>query len=167
MTIKELAAQTGYSVGTVSRVLNNHPNVSDKTRKAVLAAAEACNFQLNINAKQLKQQRSNTILAIVKGSSNELFGNLLEAIQAKMAQTDYPLVVDYVDEDANAVERAVQLCREKKPLGIIFLGGNRLNFLSDFVKIELPCMSQYFPSMRRYRGSFHDRVKHRVQSDRS
>ena len=138
MTIKELAAQTGYSVGTVSRVLNNHPNVSEKTRRAVLAAAEACSFQLNANAKQLKQQRSNTILVVVKGSSNELFGNLLEAIQAKISRTAYPLVVDYVDEDANAVERAVQLCREKKPLGIIFLGGNRQNFLSDFVQIELP-----------------------------
>ena len=38
MTIKDLSAQTGYSVGTVSRVLNNQPNVSQKARQAVLAA---------------------------------------------------------------------------------------------------------------------------------
>lgn len=34
MTIKDIAAQTGYSVGTISRVLNNQPNVSEKARKA-------------------------------------------------------------------------------------------------------------------------------------
>ena len=70
MTIKDLATQTGYSVGTISRVLNNQPNVSEKARKAILEAAHACGFQLNTNAQQLKQQRSNNILVLVKGSSN-------------------------------------------------------------------------------------------------
>ena len=88
MTIKDISALTGYSVGTVSRVLNNQPNVSEKARSAILAAAEASGFQLNTNAKQLKQQRTNSILVVVKGTSNELFGNLLEIIQAKM--TSWP-----------------------------------------------------------------------------
>ena len=48
MTIKDLSAQTGYSVGTVSRVLNNQPNVSEKAKKAILEAAEASGFQLNL-----------------------------------------------------------------------------------------------------------------------
>jgi len=41
MTIKDISAQTGYSVGTISRVLNNQPNVSEKARTVILAAAEA------------------------------------------------------------------------------------------------------------------------------
>ena len=52
MTIKDLAAITGYAVGTVSRALNDHPNVSDKARKAILQAAKEHGFQLNVNAKQ-------------------------------------------------------------------------------------------------------------------
>ena len=36
MTIKDLAALTGYAVGTVSRALNDHPNVSEKARKTIL-----------------------------------------------------------------------------------------------------------------------------------
>ena len=40
MTIKDLAAKTGYAVGTVSRALNDHPNVSDKAREAILQAAD-------------------------------------------------------------------------------------------------------------------------------
>ena len=140
MTIKDLSAQTGYSVGTVSRVLNNQPNVSEKARKAILEAANACGFQLNTNAQQLKQQRSNNILVIVKGSSNQLFSSLVEAIQSRMGSTPYHLVIDYVDEDHNEVLRAVQLCREKKPLGLLFLGGNRKHFLADFGRIDVPCV---------------------------
>ena len=140
MTIKDLSALTGYSVGTVSRVLNNQPNVSEKARRAILDAAQSTGFQLNTNAKQLKQHHSNSILVIVKGNSNLLFGNLVEALQARMAQTPHPLILDYMDEDLNEVRRAVQLCMEKKPLGVLFLGGNRDNFLADFGKIDLPCV---------------------------
>lgn len=140
MTIKDLATQTGYSVGTISRVLNNQPNVSEKARKAILEAAHACGFQLNTNAQQLKQQRSNNILVLVKGSSNQLFGSLVEAIQRRVAGSPYHLVVDYMDEDHNEVLRAVQLCREKKPQGLVFLGGNRKNFLADFERIDVPCV---------------------------
>lgn len=138
MTIKDLAVKTGYAVGTVSRALNNHPNVSEKARKAILQAAEECGFELNLNAKQLKQSHSNTILVIVKGTSNELFSEMLESIQPLIAKTRYQLAVDYMDEDANEVIRAVHLCREKKPLGLLFLGGNPRNFAEDFGKIDVP-----------------------------
>ena len=140
MTIKDLAAQTGYAVATVSRVLNNHPNVSERARRVITKAVEESGFQLNVNAKQLKQQYATSILVVVKGTSNELFSELVEAIQSLIAKTQYPLYVDYMDEDANEVLRAVQLCREKKPLGILFLGGNSRNFLADFDKIDIPCV---------------------------
>ena len=129
MTIKDLAAQTGYSVGTVSRVLNNQDHVSELAREVILRAAAESGFQLNTNAKQLKQQHGNSILVICKGRSNELFDTLLVDIQAQIAQTQYPLIVDYIDENDNEVRRAVRLCLEKKPLGILFLGGNQEHFL--------------------------------------
>ena len=140
MTIKDLAAITGYAVGTVSRALNDHPNVSDKARKVILQAAKEYGFQLNENAKQLKQTSSNNILVIVKGTGNEFFAEMLVCIQTLISKTRYQLVVDYLDEEMNEVVRAVQLCREKKPLGILFLGGNRQNFTADFSKIDIPCV---------------------------
>lgn len=140
MTIKDLAAKTGYAVGTVSRALNDHPNVSEKARRIILKAAQESGFELNVNAKQLKQQRSNTILVVVKGIGNELFSELVESIQKLIAKTRYDLVVDYMDEDLNEVIHAVSLCREKKPLGILFLGGNNQHFLRDFEKIDVPCV---------------------------
>lgn len=140
MTIKDLAERTGYAVGTVSRALNGHPNVSEKARQTILQAAQECGFELNINAKQLKQQHATSILVVVKGTSNELFGELVESVQTLMRGTRYPVYVDYLDEDANEVTRAIQLCREKKPLGILFMGGNNCNFRDDFDKIQIPCL---------------------------
>ena len=140
MTIKDLAEKTGYGVATISRVLNNHPNVSEKARRVILQAVEESGFQINANARQLKQQHATSILVVVKGTANEMFSEMVETIQNLVAQTKYPLYVDYMDEDSNEVLRAVQLCREKKPLGILFLGGNRVNFLADFEKIDIPCV---------------------------
>ena len=101
MTIKDLSAQTGYSVGTISRVLNGHPNVSEKARAAILEAVRESGFELNANAKNLKQQHATSILVMVKGSSNELFRSLLEAIQGRLSKTRYPVSVEYLDEDDN------------------------------------------------------------------
>ena len=139
MTIKDLAEKTGYSVATVSRVLNNNPNVSPKAREEITKAVEESGFQINTNAKHLKQH-ANAILVVVKGTANEMFSEMIETIQNLVAQTHYPLYVDYMDEDNNEVLRAIQLCREKKPLGILFLGGNNQNFLKDFHKIDIPCV---------------------------
>lgn len=139
MTIKDLAEKTGYSVATISRVLNNHPNVSEKAREEIRRLVEECGYQINVNARQLKQH-ANSILVVVKGTSNEMFSEMVETIQTMIGKTSYPLHVDYMDEDGNEVLRAVQLCREKKPLGILFLGGNSRNFLKDFGKIEIPCV---------------------------
>ena len=139
MTIKDLAEKSGYSVATVSRVLNNHPNVSEKAREEISKLVEECDFQINTNARQLKQH-ANSILVVVKGTSNEMFSEMIETIQTCIDKTHYPLHVDYMDEDCNEVLRAIQLCREKKPLGILFLGGNSRNFLKDFEKIDIPCV---------------------------
>ena len=140
MTIKDLAAQTGYSVGTISRVLNNQPHVSDLAREIILKAAAESGFQLNENARQLKQQQSNSILVICAGNSNELFDELLIAVQSRVADTRYTLIVDYIDESENEVRRALQLCREKKPQGILFLGGTQEHFQESFHQIQIPCV---------------------------
>ena len=138
MTIKDLAAKTGYAVGTVSRVLNNHPNVSEKARAAILAAVEESGFQLNVNAKQLKQSHATTILVIIKGTGNVLFFQMLEQIQSLLSMTPYPIHVEYMHGVDNEVRRAINLTRERKALGVIFLGGNLDNFRSDFASLRLP-----------------------------
>ena len=74
MTIKDLAEKTGYSVATISRVLNNQPNVSEKAREEIRKLVEECGYQINVNAKQLKQH-ANSILVVVKGTPNQCGSN--------------------------------------------------------------------------------------------
>ena len=81
MTIKDLAQKSGYSVATVSRALNNHPNISAKAKAEIGRLAELYNFQINSNAQQLKRH-ANSILVIVKGTANEMFGEMTDAIAA-------------------------------------------------------------------------------------
>ena len=140
MTIKDLARESGYSLGTVSRVLNGHPNVSEKARRAVMAVVEAQGFEINSNARNLKQTQGNSILAVVKGRGNELFASMVEQYQELFSRTSYPLIIDYIDELDNEVHRAAALCREKKPLGVIFLGGSHQNFREEFSKIQVPAV---------------------------
>ncbi len=140
MTIKDLARETGYSVGTVSRVLNNYPNVSRNARQVILDAVERHDFIVNTSAKNLKQQQSETIVAVVKGTSNELFAKMLEHIQLMLAGTRYTLATEFIDEDDDEVAHARQLCKDKKLLGILFLGGNNRNFCAGFDRIHVPCV---------------------------
>lgn len=138
MTIKDLAKETGYSVGTISRVLNGQPNVSERARQTILAYVEKSGFQLNSNAKQLRQTHGDGILAVVTGRQNELFAQMIEHIQRLLAETQYPLTVDYVDESDDAVQHALQRSKEKKPLGLLFLGGDTQLFAQSFGGICLP-----------------------------
>ena len=57
-----------------------------------------------------------------------------------MNNTPYTLLVDYFDEDTDEVQRAITLCAEKKPQGILFLGGNADNFKRSFGRITLPAV---------------------------
>lgn len=140
MTIKDIAKESGYAVGTVSRVLNNHPDVSEQARRRILAVVEKNGYIQNTNAKNLKQMVNRSILVLVKGTRNELFAALVEKLQGLLNNSPYTLLADYFDEDTDEVLRAITLCTEKKPQGILFLGGNADNFKQSFGRIALPAV---------------------------
>lgn len=140
VTIKDIAKLSGCGVATVSRVLNDHPDVSDETRRKVLAVVEEQGFQPNNNAKHLKQQSSTSIAIIVKGIMNMLFADLVEKVQALLRDAGQDAAVYYLDEDANEVAYACQLCRERRPMGILFLGGDLELFEAGFASVAVPCV---------------------------
>lgn len=140
MTIKDIAKESGYAVGTVSRVLNDHPNVSPEARAKVMEVVRRTGFQPNSNAKRLKQQASHSIAVVVKGARNLLFATLLETIQSLVEAKGYSVIISYQSEEENEVAAARALCAEHKPMGVLFLGGNRDNFRRDFSAIRPPCV---------------------------
>ena len=83
MTIKDIARLSGCGVATVSRVLNNHPDVSEETRRKVMAVVEEHDFQPNNNAKHLKQQAGTSIATTFAGMEKSMvkkLENLMETI---------------------------------------------------------------------------------------
>ena len=140
MTIKDIAKESGYAVGTVSRVLNNHPDVSEKARKTIMAVVEKHHFKLNSNAKHLKQQASSGIAIIVKGSQNMLFASIVERLQRLMSEKKYASFIYYIGEEENEVERAERVCLERHPLGSLFLGSDLEFFKERFERLEIPCV---------------------------
>lgn len=140
MTIVDIAKESGYSVSTVSRVLNGRRDVSPAARTRIMAIVEARQFVPNNNAKHLKQSVSRSILMLVKGTSNMLFASIIEAVQNMLEESDYSLRVHYLDEDLNEVTEAIRICREHKPMGVLFLGGNDCYFRERFGEIHEPCV---------------------------
>ena len=138
MTIKDIAKECGCAIGTVSRVLNNHPDVSEKTRQKVMAVVEKHGFVLNTNAKQLKTQDRKNIVIIVKGASSTLLNGLLEKIQKKLEILPYTANVVVLDENDNEGMVATRINFEQKPLGFIFLGGSPKKLRGDFEKVHIP-----------------------------
>ncbi|MFP3155208.1 LacI family transcriptional regulator [Lachnospiraceae bacterium ZAX-1] len=140
LTIKDIARESGYSVSTVSRVLNNRRDVSPIAKKRIEGIVAANHFVPNVNAKHLKQMVSKSIVVLVKGTSNMLFANIVEEIQKRVERTKYTAIVSYLDEDDNEVEQALTVCRERKPLGLLFLGGNPDFFKQKFGEVSIPCV---------------------------
>jgi LacI family transcriptional regulator len=121
-------------------VLNGRRDVSPKARERILAVVEERNFVPNRNAKNLKQTASQGILLLVKGTSNMLFANVIEELQIMVEHSDHSLRVHYLDEDSNEVQEAIRICREHRPIGILFLGSNVQNFTDEFRRVTVPCV---------------------------
>ena len=138
MTIKDIARESGYAVSTVSRALNDHPDVSREAKEKIKAIVAAHKFVPNSNARQLKVQQNRSIIIVVKGAFNMFFAAILERMQSLISCSGYSAEVHYLDEDADEVLVGEQLQRERKPLGFIFLGGNTCSFEARFSAIAVP-----------------------------
>ena len=140
MTVKDIARESGYAVGTVSRVLNHQPGVSEEARQKVMEVVEKYHFRLNNNAKHLKQQSNSGVAIIVKGTKNMLFAALVETLQQLIKAKGYASLIYYIGEEEHEVEQALQVCRDRQPLGILFLGSSLENFRECFDLVDVPCV---------------------------
>lgn len=141
MTIKEIAKEAGYGIGTVSRVLNNNPNVSERARNKVMEVVRAHDFQPNMYARNLKIQAIPGIAIIVRGIQNMLFCDLVEHLQMQIENNGMVCLVFYLDEDADEAAEARRICSGRRPSGIIFLGSNLDQHVSEIEKLGVPCLS--------------------------
>ncbi|MEA3336883.1 MAG: LacI family DNA-binding transcriptional regulator [Chloroflexota bacterium] len=97
VTIYEVANQAGVGIGTVSRVLNDSPNVSPETRQRVLNAIEALDYRPSPIAQRLSLRRTLTIGVIVPFFTRPSTVERLRGIEAAIADTYYDLTIYNVE----------------------------------------------------------------------
>lgn len=98
LTIEEIAKQAGVSRSTVSRVLNQHPSVSETARERVLAVTQRLNFQPNLAARGLAAGRTRILGLVIPMGVSALF-------------TDpyFPILIQGVSAACNAHDHSVML----------------------------------------------------------
>ncbi|GAA2338433.1 LacI family DNA-binding transcriptional regulator [Dactylosporangium salmoneum] len=120
--MRDVASLAGVSHQTVSRVVNDHPNVRAQTRARVLAAMRALGYQLNVAARTLVTNRSRTIGLVTFDTT--LFGPsfMVHAIERAAREAGYFVSIASAREpDVPQVRDAVRRLREQAVEGIVTL----------------------------------------------
>lgn len=120
LTIREIAQMCGVSVQTVSRVLNNRPDVAPATRQAVEAAIKAVGFEPSEVARSLVQRRSQTLGVITTGLRYYGVAQTLNAITEASQAAGYALLLEELPrEDRESVTAAVRFLVAHRVDGLI------------------------------------------------
>jgi len=122
-TIKDIARICGVAVSTVSRAINNHPDINEETKTLIIKAIKENNYIPNNSARNLKRSESNTIAVLIKGISNPFFNNMLKVFEQDIQRKKFSFLLHRVEEHEDEVELALLLEKEKRLKGIVFLGG--------------------------------------------
>ncbi|HHD2752030.1 TPA: LacI family DNA-binding transcriptional regulator [Clostridium perfringens] len=140
MNIRDIAKLAGVGVSTVSRVINEHPDVKDETREKILKIIKESNYIPNNSARILKKNYTNNIGVLVKGVFNPFFAEMINIIGNRINEAGYTMILqqnDYTTEDD--VDNLIAFVKEKRLQGIICLGGNFLNINDEsFQFLDIP-----------------------------
>ena len=88
ITIKEVAKLCGVGVSTVSRAINNHPDINPETKQKILDVIREYNYVPNNSARNLKRADSNTIAVVIKEISNRPYIFQFKFLIANILQED-------------------------------------------------------------------------------
>ena len=107
-TITDIARELGISPSTVSRSLNNHPAISDKTRKEVVKLARKKNYQPNLLALHLLQKKANTIGVIVPEITSYFFSSIINGIRDYVNSLGVNMIIGQSNESYEEEKSIVQ-----------------------------------------------------------
>lgn len=124
LNIKDIAKLAGVGVSTVSRVINQHSDVKDETRKHVQEIIETYNYIPNNSARNLKRNESMDVGILIKGMYNPFFARMIQSIEKRLSSAGYSAIIHYNIEGNKDIDAANEFILEKKLKGVICLGGD-------------------------------------------
>lgn len=122
LTLREVSEASGVSEMTVSRVLRNRGDVSEATRKKVLAAAKELGYVPNKIAGALASQRVNLVGVIIPSLSNMVFPEVMTGISEELEGTELQPVVGVTNYLPEKEERVLYEMLSWRPSGVIIAG---------------------------------------------
>lgn len=153
ITIKDIARICGVGVSTVSRALNNHPDINPETRQKIMDVVSEYDFVPNSSARNLKLTESNSIAILVKGMTNPFFTTMIKIMEEEIQRKKYSMEMRHVDSETDEVEVAIELVKEKKLKGIVFLGGYFNHSKEKLARIGVPFVLSTISTVGEYDGS--------------
>jgi LacI family transcriptional regulator len=127
ITLKEIAAKLGISITTVSKALKNYPDVSEKTKKAVIELSQELHYTPNSFAVNLRTRESKTIGLIVPEVVHHFFSNVINAIIDQAEKNEYLVIILQSNETLALEKKQVELLINKRVDGILMSLSNESN----------------------------------------
>ncbi|WP_271077285.1 LacI family DNA-binding transcriptional regulator [Aurantiacibacter sp. MUD61] len=121
-TINDVARVANVSKKTVSRVINDSPLLSDKTREKVKAVIKDLGFVPNLQARALALKR-NFIIAVIHDNPNAQFlVNVQQGVLEGIADTEFGLMVQPIDRNSPTLDADIRAFIERqRPMGVVML----------------------------------------------
>lgn len=107
VTIKHLAEELNITTATVSRALNDHPRISEATKKTVLALADKMNYRRNRIASSLRSGKTHTIGVIIPSAEINFFGSVVHGIESIANEQGYNILLYQSNEQAEYERKAI------------------------------------------------------------
>ncbi len=122
-TLKDVARESGLTVGTVSRVLNNRGYISDKAREKVDAAMKKLNYRPNEVARSLSKSSTNTIGVIVPHIRHPYFTEMISNLENQAYKKGYKILLCNSRSIQEKEREYIEICTSNKVAGIILCSG--------------------------------------------
>lgn len=123
-TIQDIARIVGVSTATVSRALSHPDRVAEQTRLAVLDAVRQSGYRVNRTARNLRRQRSGSILALVPNLANPFFSEILAGMASVLAESGQGLLVADTRIGPNPAARINDYLEGGMADGVVILDGS-------------------------------------------
>lgn len=123
VTIYDVAREAGVSMATVSRVVNNNPNVKPQTRKKVFEAIERLGYRPNAVARGLASKKTTTVGVVIPDISNSIFSEVARGIEDIANMYHYNIILCNADKRKEKEIRVINTLLEKQVDGLLFMGG--------------------------------------------
>ena len=111
MTIKDVAEYCGVSITTVSRVLNNHPDVRESVRARVMQAVRDLHYVPNSSARDLGKSQTDTIGVVLRGATNPFLTAVLRSVEQAVDAAGYDLALQQIGTNDDEVAAGAALVR--------------------------------------------------------